>query len=101
MAERDDQLMAVLSKFVRAFNNLNWNEFIECFTNDATVFMAYPPVATRTSVVGAFLPLFERASALPGPPYLNIAPEDLENVSLACVGAIRDATASKLTLYWR
>lgn len=78
MAELDDQLKHALSEFVGAFNDLNWRKFVECFTEDATVFMAYTSVTTRTSVADAFLPLFERARMLPGPPYLNIAPEDLQ-----------------------
>lgn len=77
MIAHSDEVRQALAKFVEAFNNLDWDKFVDCFTSDATVFMAYTPVATRTSVAGAFLPLFERARTLPGPPYLNISPEDL------------------------
>ena len=77
MGAHTDEVKLALAEFVAAFNNLDWDGFVACFSSDATVFMAYTPVAMRTSVASAFLPLFERSRHLPGPPYLNISPEDL------------------------
>lgn len=73
----DDGVRKLLAEFVEAFNNLEWEKFVSCFTSDATVFMSYTTVATRTTVVDAFQSLFEKARSRPGPPYLNISPEDL------------------------
>lgn len=77
MNSHNDDVRLALGQFVEAFNYLAWDRFVDCFTSDASVFMAYTPVATRTSVANAFRALFDRARMLPGPPYLNISADDL------------------------
>ena len=77
MNSDEGDVKVVLGEFVEAFNDMERDRFLGYFTSDVSVFMAYTPVATRTSVAGAFRALFERARLLPGPPYLNISPDDL------------------------
>ncbi len=69
-------------QFVDAFNNLDWPRFAASFDSTATIFH---PMATfmrriegRDSLVESFKRIFrDTPNQRPGPPYLNIRPQDL------------------------
>ena len=77
------EVEAALAEFVAAFNDLDWERFAACFAAEATVFFpAKPfPVGRATGweeVAAGFAPYFaELRATVAGPPYQQIAPQDL------------------------
>jgi ketosteroid isomerase-like protein len=64
-----------LAAFLDAFNNLDRERVEACFTDDATVFGAYG----GKRQVGFWFDFFDtRRATLPGPPYQNLQPRDLQ-----------------------
>jgi ketosteroid isomerase-like protein len=70
-------------KFLRAFEDLDMQQFIACFADDATVFFPMPEPPERVQGKQAIQQRFERVfatirgSAKSGPPFHHLAPEDL------------------------
>jgi len=82
-AQGHENVEAVLARFVRVFNDLDWNAFAACFADDATVIAPFPDqprmVVGKAAFEQAWRPVFERGrTRFPGPPYLNIDPKDIE-----------------------
>jgi ketosteroid isomerase-like protein len=78
---RQEEISRFLSKFITAFDNLDWEKFRNAFTEDATVF--YPRERAnrangRIEVEEQFKRVFEqiRAGRSKGP-YMNIQPREL------------------------
>ena len=79
--DQNAEIAAFLSRFIRAFEDLDMPAFIECFSDDATVF--YPPPEPRNRYDGRdaverhFQQVFAaiRQEASSGPPYHRIQPE--------------------------
>ena len=69
---------------LRAFENLDMRRFIACFADDATVFFPLPERPERVDGKQAIQQRFERvfasirSTAKSGPPFHNLAPEDLK-----------------------
>ena len=74
---------AALAEFLAAFNDLDWDRFRACFTEDATVFFPARPFPNARAtgwdeVAAGFAPYFANLRAtVPGPPYQQITPHDL------------------------
>jgi hypothetical protein len=73
-----------LSRFLVAFNNLDWPAFRVCFAQDATMFHPASPNIKRIDSPEAFekawLGVFARIKKQSGrdkPPYMNLRPQDL------------------------
>lgn len=79
-----------LSRFVSAFENLDWERFRRCFTTNATVFHPAPPNIKRIDsperFEQAWLGVFDRIKRNSGrkaPPYLKLEPADVRVERLA------------------
>jgi len=74
---------AFTREFLRAFENLDMQQFIACFADDATVFFPMPEPPERVQGKQAIEQRFERvfvsirSTARLGPPFHHLAPEDL------------------------
>jgi ketosteroid isomerase-like protein len=74
---------AALTRFIVAFENLDWEPFRHCFDDSATVF--FPPPEAQERLTGrvayeaGFKRIFDavRPSNPSGPPYQSLIPEDL------------------------
>src|SRR5215469_8744260 len=70
-------------KFLRAFENLDMQQFIACFADDATAFFPTPEpperVQGKDAIRGRFEHVFAsiRSTAKSGPPFHHLTPEDL------------------------
>lgn len=74
---------AFIQKFLRAFEDLDMQQFIACFADDATVFFPAPEPPERVQGKQAIQQRFERvfasirSSAKSGPPFHRLLPEEL------------------------
>jgi uncharacterized protein (TIGR02246 family) len=74
---------AFTRKFLRAFEDLDMQQFIACFADNATMFFPMPEPPERAQGKQAIKQLFEhvfasiRSTAKSGPPFHHLAPEDL------------------------
>jgi len=70
--------------FLRAFENLDMQQFIACFADSATVFFPMPEPPQRVDGKRAIQQRFERvfssirSTATSGPPFHHLGPEDLK-----------------------
>ena len=79
--ENDEiQVQEALTRFLVAYNYLDWEEFQNSFTENATIFGSRWVYAGRNDLQNSmFFELFSRRDEVPGePPYLNLTPLDLE-----------------------
>ena len=79
--EAQSEVRATLAKFVRAFDDLDWETFRLSFSNDATVFYprAFPQRATgRKAFEETFKRVFDQIRGdKTKPPYMDIQPRNL------------------------
>jgi uncharacterized protein (TIGR02246 family) len=74
---------AFTRKFLRAFEDLDMQQFIACFADNATVFFPTPEPPERVEGKQAIQHRFEqvfariRGAAKSGPPFHHLTPEDL------------------------
>jgi ketosteroid isomerase-like protein len=74
---------AFTRKFLRALEDLDMQQFIACFADNATVFFPMPEPPDRVEGKRAIQQRFERVvasirgTAKSGPPFHHLAPEDL------------------------
>jgi len=78
-----DAVQDLLNEFLDAFENLDVDRFLACWGNDASVFHPFPQLPKRLmgweEVSGTWAVVFEHLRAtLPGPPYLDLHPVDLD-----------------------
>ena len=78
-----DGVPDLLTEFLDAFENLDVNRFLACWAKDATVFHPFPGMPKRVAgweeVSGTWTVVFDHMRAtLPGPPYLDLRPIDLD-----------------------
>jgi ketosteroid isomerase-like protein len=89
----DTEVRETLSRFVQAFNNLDWEQFRGFIADDATVFYPreVPGRATgREQVEAQFKKVFEQIRGNRSkPPYMDLQPRDL---SIQMVGDVAVAT---------
>jgi hypothetical protein len=103
-----------LSRFLTAFDNLDWPAFRACFNDRPTMFHPSPPnirrVDTPEEFEAAWHVVFERIrknSSRTSPPYMKLSPTDLridplaDNVSLVTFHLIGDGKLSRRTLIFR
>jgi ketosteroid isomerase-like protein len=103
-----------LSRFLTAFDNLDWQAFRNCFSNRATIFHPAAPNIRRIDSPDPFekawLGVFERikkSSGRTSPPYMNLTPLDLrveklcEDVALVTFHLIDGRTVSRRTLVFK
>jgi len=110
-----DGFDAALSRWVRAFNDLDWPAFRAAFAADATVFQPSPvngggrrvePADLDRTWREVFAGLKARAKR-PEPPYLDIAPRDLRvdrlsaDVALVTFHLGADPSPGRRTIVWR
>lgn len=83
-AHRDSAAVAdALSRFLTAFENLDWTPFRAAFSDSATVFQPIPEMAERVTgprgIDSTFRAVFAhiRAHATGGPPYHRLVPMNL------------------------
>src|SRR5262249_59130204 len=75
---------AFTRKFLRAFEDLDIQQFIACFADNATVFFPMPEPPERVEGKQAIQERFEhvfasiRSTAKSGPPFHHLAPENLK-----------------------
>ena len=77
-----DAVAQTLIAYLATLNDADWDGFRAYFTDDATCFSPWAAFAGRATgreaVEAAFQPSFARwRSTLPGPPFLQIEPDDL------------------------
>jgi ketosteroid isomerase-like protein len=76
-------IQAALTRFLTAFENLDWDAFRASFADDATVFFPLPEPPARfdghAAVEARFRAVFDaiRAGHPNGPPFHRLIPEDL------------------------
>jgi ketosteroid isomerase-like protein len=100
-----------LSRLVTAFENLDWQKFRSCFSENATIFHPVAPnikrIDTPDQFDKAWLGVFERIKKNSGrtsPPYMDLHPEDLridrlsEDVALATFHLFDGNTVSRRTV---
>ena len=83
--ESDDRatIEAFTRMFLRAFEDLDMQQFISCFADSATVFFPIPEPPERVDGKQAIRQRFEsvfasiRSTAKSGPPFHHLVPEDL------------------------
>lgn len=74
---------AFTKTFLRAFENLDMQQFIACFADNATVFFPIPEPSERVEGKQAIQQRFEqvfasiRSTAKSGPPFHHLSPENL------------------------
>ena len=77
-----EEVQSAAEAFIKAFNNLDWEPFRNCFADDATVFFPSATMAAarangRAEIEAIFKTLFDAArKRKDSPPYLNIEPKD-------------------------
>jgi ketosteroid isomerase-like protein len=76
------EVRQAVTNFVEAFNNLNWTDFAASFDAEATIFHLGAEfmrrIEGRDAVMASFQEIFaDVPNEVPGPPYLNIRPQDL------------------------
>ncbi len=82
MIQRElSEVHSALTVFLEAFDNLEWDRFIGCFAEGATVYLPFahrPHLAVgKAEIESGFAPLFdELPSSGTGPPYLHLDPID-------------------------
>jgi ketosteroid isomerase-like protein len=90
----DPAVRAALTRFLAAFENLDWDVFRASFDDDATVFFPTPEPPQRfegrTAVEAHFQRVFSsiRASAPSGPPFQRLVPEDLRIEQIGADAAV-------------
>jgi hypothetical protein len=84
-----------LSRLVTAFENLDWQNFRPCFSENATIFHPAAPdikrIDTPEQFDKAWLAVFDRIKKNSGrtsPPYMDLHPEDLRIERLSEVVAL-------------
>ena len=76
-------LKLLFERFCSLFENLDMQQFVACFADNATVFFPMPEPPERVEGKQAIKQRFEnvfasiRSTAKPGPPFQHLAPEDL------------------------
>jgi ketosteroid isomerase-like protein len=81
---REMAVRAALTRFLTAFENLDWDTFRACFDDDVTVFFPTPEPPQRfegrAAVEAHFQQVFAsiRAVTPSGPPFQKLVPEDLQ-----------------------
>jgi len=109
MCEADTAMVReALEEFLTAFENLHWERFRRCFASDATVFFPqnlHPHRVDGTmEVETAFKNIFdETRTRVPGPPYLNLVPHDMniqvwQDVALVTFHLDRPSSLGRRTL---
>lgn len=77
-----DEVRQTLTKFLTAFDNLDWEAFRNVFADDATVYFPSQRATRatgRAEVEATFRQVFERIRATKNaPPYLSLEPVDLD-----------------------
>jgi len=78
----EEQVRQTVAKFVRAFDNLDWDGFRYAFADDATVFYprAFPERASgRPEFESGFRAVFEQIRhGKSAPPYMDLQPKDMK-----------------------
>ena len=92
---RREEAREVVDRFLRAFENLDMQRFINCFAEDATVFFPEPEPAKRFDGKAAIKAHFElvfaairRGSASSQPPFHRLVPENVEVQPVGDEGAV-------------
>jgi ketosteroid isomerase-like protein len=91
---RTERVETVVREFLHAFENLDMPRFIAFFSEDATVFYPMPEPPLRFEGVTAIREQFGRVfasirkTAVSGPPYHHLRPEDLHIQLIGSDGAI-------------
>jgi len=90
---QDAEVRETLSKFIQAFDNLDWGQFRGFFADDASVFYPrdVPSRATgRQEIEAQFQKVFEQIRGnRTKPPYMNIQPR---NLAIQMLGDVAVAT---------
>jgi uncharacterized protein (TIGR02246 family) len=93
-AESERQVRQATEQFLRTFEDLDMQRFIQCFSEDATVFFPIPEPPTRFDGIQAIQRHFEQvfaairqSSASSTPPFHHLVPEHLH------VQVVSDTTA--------
>jgi ketosteroid isomerase-like protein len=90
----DPAVKAALTRFLTAFENLDWDAFRASFDEDATVFFPAPEPPQRfegrAAVEAQFQRVFGgiRAAAPSGPPFQRLVPEDLRIEQIGANAAV-------------
>jgi ketosteroid isomerase-like protein len=113
-ASRDSAAVsAAVMRFLRAFEDLDWERFRAVFADDATVYFPTPEppqrFVGRVAVEGRFRRVFDaiRAAAPSGPPYQHLPPVDLRIEMLGASAALvtfefrNVERVGRRTLVWR
>lgn len=92
-ANLKSEIRAAAEAFFTAFDHLEWETFSSLIASDATVIMPWPSVPNRlngkSEIEAVFSPFFEKIpQQQPGPPYLNLAPLELEIQAFGDVGLV-------------
>lgn len=77
------EVRAAADRFLVAFDNLDWDTFKASWATSPSVFFPFSDTPKRINgkaeVERVFLTFFEEVRASrPGPPYLNLSPQDLQ-----------------------
>jgi ketosteroid isomerase-like protein len=103
-----------LARFVAAFEDLDWERFRKCFSENATIFHPAPPNIKRIDSPEQFdkawLGVFDRIKKNSGrtsPPYMKLDPTDVrverlsDNVTLVTFHFVAGGTTSRRTLVFQ
>jgi ketosteroid isomerase-like protein len=103
-----------LARFVAAFDDLDWERFRNCFSENATIFHPTAPNIKRIDSPEQFdkvwLGVFDRIKKNSGrtsPPYMKLDPTDVrverlsDNVTLVTFHLVDGGTTSRRTLVFR
>jgi len=92
---RREEAREVVDRFLRAFENLDMQRFIDCFAEDATVFFPEPEPAKRFDGKAAIKAHFElvfaairRGSTSSQAPFHRLVPENVEVQPVGDEGAV-------------
>ena len=92
-----DEVRRTLTRFLTAFENLDWEAFRNCFADDATVYFPSQRASRatgRAEIDTTFRHVFERIrTTKSSPPYLNLEPADLD------IQVFRDTAVATFHLY--
>jgi ketosteroid isomerase-like protein len=107
-------VQAALARFVTAFENLDWTNFRDCFSANATIFHPAAPNISRIDSPEAFdkawLGVFERIKKNSGrtsPPYMKLKPQDVRidrlspEVALVTFHLVDPGTLGRRTLVFQ
>ena len=110
MADEAGEIEAAAEHFIRALDDLEWDQFAACWLPDSTAFFPGEDalLTDREAVLARFRRIFDHTDRSMGPPYLRLRPRNLRvfqcgdaGLVTFTLGATPDTVALRSLLFVR